>query len=125
MPRILIVDDNADSLEPLCKYLEDCEYEVDCVPNGTVALERVLHDAPDLIILDLILPQLDGCSLLEILRAYLRLKTLPVIVLSALGDSPLVERARALGVNAILLKGKATLEEIAEAVRTELHRAPH
>jgi CheY-like chemotaxis protein len=125
MPRILVVDDNADSLEALCKHLKDCEYGVDCVPNGTVALEYILHKAPDLVILDLILPQLDGCSLLEILRAYLRLKTLPVIVLTALSDSPMVERARALGVNAILMKGKATLEEIAEAVRTELHRAPH
>src|SRR5580698_4581038 len=117
MAKILIVDDNADSLEAVCKFLESAGYEVQCVPNGQRALELILHKTPDLVVLDLFMPELDGCGLLEILRSYLRLQTLPVIILTALSDSPMIDRARNLKVNAILLKGKATLEEIGEAVR--------
>jgi adenylate cyclase len=125
MAKVLIVDDDASSLEAVCKYLEQAGHTVDCVPNGREALEHILHAVPELIVLDLSMPQLDGCSLLEILRYYLRLQTLPVIVLTGLSDSPMIDRARNLKVNAILLKGKATMEEIAEAVRLELHRAPN
>ncbi len=124
MARILLVDDDAGSLEAIRKYLEHLGYTVEGVPNGRDALERILQAVPDLVILDLSMPQLDGCSLLEILRFYLRMQTLPVIVLTGLRDSPMIDRARNLKVNAILLKGKATVDEIAEAVRVELHRAP-
>jgi CheY-like chemotaxis protein len=71
------------------------------------------------------MPQMDGGGLLEILRSYLRLQSLPVVILTGLPDSPLVERARFLKVNSILVKGKATLEDIRRAVEQELPRAPH
>ena len=80
---------------------------------------------PDLVILDLFMPEMDGANFLEIIRSYLRLQALPVIIITGLPDSPMVERARHLRVNTILVKGKATLEEIGEAVRQELHRAPN
>jgi CheY-like chemotaxis protein len=123
MAHILVVDDDPSGLESLVKYLEQSGYTVEGVPNGRDALERVLHKAPDLVVVDLFMPQLDGCGLLEILRTYLKMQTLPVIVLTGMAESPMIDRARNLKVNAILLKGKATLEEIGEAVRTELHRA--
>ena len=125
MARILVVDDDASSLEVVCKHPESLGYTIDCVPNGRDALERVLHNVPDLVILDLYMPHLDGCSLLEVMRSYLRLQTMPVIILTGLTDSPMIDRARNLKVNTILVKGKATLEEIAEAVRLELHRIPN
>jgi DNA-binding response OmpR family regulator len=125
MARILVVDDDAaGSLEPVCKYLAAEGYTVDCVRNGREALEHLLRELPDLVILDLFMPHLDGGGLLEIMRSYLRLQTLPVIVLTGLTESPMIDRVRTLKVNTILLKGKATLKEIAEAVRLELHRAP-
>ncbi|HUB25008.1 MAG TPA: response regulator [Tepidisphaeraceae bacterium] len=125
MARLLVVDDDASSLEATCKYLETVGHTVECVPNGREALERILHKVPDLVILDLFMPQLDGCSLLEIMRSYLRLQSLPVVVLTGITEGPMIDRARNLKVSAILVKGKATLEEIAEAVKTEMHRIPN
>jgi CheY-like chemotaxis protein len=122
MARVLVVDDHMDSVEPMCKFLEKSGYNVDCAANGNEALEHILLVRPDLIILDLCMPQLDGCSFLEILRSYLRLQSLPVVVLTAVGEGPLLDRARRLHVNAILIKGKATFDEITETARTELHR---
>lgn len=124
MARILIVDDDRDGRDALCQYLQRTGYEVECVADGRDALAAVLARTPDLIVLDMFMPQMDGGGLLEVLRSYLRLQSLPVVILTGLPDSPLVERARFLKVNAILVKGKATLEDIGRAVQGELPRAP-
>ena len=125
MASILIVDDDADGRDALCQFLQRAGYQVECVSDGRDALAAVLARTPDLIVLDMFMPQMDGGGLLEILRSYLRLQSLPVVILTGLPDSPLVERARFLKVNAILVKGKATLEDILRAVQLELPRAPH
>jgi CheY-like chemotaxis protein len=124
MANLLLVDDDRDGRDALCQFLGKSGHRVDCVANGQEGLTAILTRPPDLIILDLFMPQMDGPSLLEVLRSYLRLQSLPVIVLTGLADSPMAERARHLRVNAILVKGKATFEDILEAVRQELGRAP-
>ena len=125
MAYLMIVEDDADSAEALCTYLRGAGHEVKCLPNGRDALSSILARIPDLIILDLFMPEMDGPSLLEVLRSYLRLASLPVVVLTGLPDSPLAERARHLKVNTILLRGKASLEDVLHAVEQELPRAPH
>jgi CheY-like chemotaxis protein len=121
MGRILVVDDDPDSVEALCKYLEkQLGYTVDSALNGREALEQIIHKTPDLVILDLCMPELDGCTLLEVLRSYLRLQSLPVVMLTGVGDNPAIERVRRLNVNSVLLKGKATFREIGEIVEHEL-----
>ena len=99
-------------------------HQVECASNGKAALGVVIGQTPDLVILDLFMPEVDGGAFLEVIRSYLRLQSLPVVVLTGLPDSPAVDRARFLKVNAILVKGKVTLDEIHTAVGQELHRAP-
>jgi CheY-like chemotaxis protein len=125
MARLLIVDDDADSRETLCRFLEKAGHIVECVGNGKKALSTVIDHPPELIILDLLMPEMDGGTFLEVTRSYLRLQALPVIILTALPDSPMVERARHLKVNTILMKAKATFDDILGAVQQELHRLPH
>src|SRR5580704_17773898 len=120
MARILVVDDDANTLEVICKYLQRCGHAVECAPNGRNAIEHILHKMPELLILDLCMPEFDGCSLLEVLRSYVRLQALPVVVLTGLSDGPLIQRARALKANSILVKGATTMEKIEEAVQLEL-----
>jgi CheY-like chemotaxis protein len=124
MAKLLVVDDEKDSRESLRRYLENEGHSVQCYGDGKQALHAILEEAPDLIILDLLMPELDGIGFLEVIRAYLRLQALPVIVLTGLPESPLVDRIRSLKVNTILVKGKVSPEEIAEAVTQELHRVP-
>lgn len=75
-----------------------------------------MAQTPDLILTDIQLPELDGPSLLEIVRSYLRMYSLPVVVLTGIEDGPLLDRIRAQKVNAILIKGKASLDDILKAV---------
>lgn len=124
MARILLVDDDVDGCEAIVKYLSRSGHQVRCLPNGKDALGAIIADTPDVVVLDLYMPEMDGAGLLEVLRSYLRLQSLPVVVLTGLGDSPMVERARHLKVNSILVKGKATFQDIQGAIEEALHRLP-
>ena len=124
MANIMIVDDAVDSCEPLAKFLERSGHAVQCVPNGREALGHVIAQLPDVVILDLLMPEMDGPSFLEVIRSYLRLQSLPVVVLTAMSESPMVNRVRNLQVNSILVKGKATFEDILRAVEEAAVRVP-
>jgi len=124
MVKVLIVDDDPDSGASLGKIMQASGHDVSTVPNGREALMSVLTSAPDVILLDLLMPEMDGPSFLEVIRSYLRLQTLPVVVLTGLVDSPMIERVQHLKVNSVLLKGKASPEDIKKAVEEAAVRAP-
>jgi len=118
--RILMVDDDKSYLEAASRYLELCGQTVESVTDGRNAMQILLAAVPDLIILDLRLPGIDGCSIVEIIRSYLRLQRLPILILSSLVGGPMVDRARELKVNDILDMGATTLERLAEIVQEQL-----
>jgi CheY-like chemotaxis protein len=124
MAKILIVDDDAFSGQPIAKYLTKAGHTTVCVPNGRDALAQVLAEVPDVIVLDLLMPEMDGPSFLEVVRSYLRLQSLPVVVLTGMADSPMADRARFLKVNSILVKGKASLADIQHAIEEAAARMP-
>ena len=115
-PNVMLVDDATEAHEPLAKFLERSGHRVTCVGSGRQALIDLIRDLPDVLVLDLLMPGMDGASLLAVIRSYLRLQSLPVIVLTALPDSPMIERVLGLGVDAVLIKGKATVEDVRSAV---------
>ena len=81
--RILVVDDDANVSEVVARYLRREGFEVEIVADGRVAVDRALADPPDLVVLDLMLPGLDG---LEVCRRLRALAPVPVIMLTARGD---------------------------------------
>src|SRR3954468_502370 len=124
MAKILIVDDSDDARETLAVFLRTKGHTATSVPNGREALAQVLADLPDVILLDLLMPEMDGPSFLEVVRSYLRIQSLPVVVLPGLADRPMIERARSLKVNSILVKGKATPDDVQKAIEEALVRYP-
>ena len=124
MAKILVVDDDEDTRETQAVLLRDAGHTVVCVPNGREALAQVLSDVPDVVLLDLVMPEMDGPSFLEVVRSYLRIQSLPVVVLTALAESPMIDRARALKVNSVLVKGKAMPADVARAIEEALARYP-
>jgi two-component system, OmpR family, response regulator CpxR len=81
--RLLIVDDDVELCSLLKEFLERENFDVDCVHNGQAALEAVQPGAYDLVILDVMLPGLDGFEILKRLRSTNRV---PVIMLTARGE---------------------------------------
>jgi CheY-like chemotaxis protein len=116
MSRILIVDDNCDAGEGLAKVFQVAGHEATCVPNGREALAHVLHQPPDAVLLDLVMPEMDGPSFLQVVRHYLRMDSLPVVVLTGFTENPKIERALHLKVSSVLTKGKASPAEILKAL---------
>jgi signal transduction histidine kinase len=80
--RVLVADDNADMRQYLARLLAE-HYNVLVVPDGRAALAAARERIPDLILSDIMMPQLDGIGLLHELRADERLRTIPIILLSA------------------------------------------
>jgi DNA-binding response OmpR family regulator len=83
MGRILLVDDDRTVAEVVVRYLQLGGFEVEWVADGRTALDRALADPPDLMVLDLMLPHLDG---LEVCRRVRALNPVPVIMLTARSD---------------------------------------
>ena len=100
--RVLIADDNPDILILLRTNLRAAGYESIEAGNGQIALEQIEQEKPDIVLLDLMMPVLDGWGVLEALQG--RSDAPPVIVVSASDSSANVERARELGVAAYVTK---------------------
>jgi DNA-binding response OmpR family regulator len=86
MKRALVVEDDPDIVELVDHYLKGDGFEVEGVRDGREALERLRTRRPDLVILDLQLPGMDGLALCAEMRRDERTRTLPVIMLTARGD---------------------------------------
>ena len=81
--RVLVVDDDPTVSDVVARYLNHAGYAVGVVADGKVALDKAIADPPDLVILDLMLPGMDGLEVFTQLRAH---APIPVIMLTALGD---------------------------------------
>lgn len=107
----------------LKEKLEQEKFTVELAVDGEIALERVEPLAPDLIILDLILPKKDGFEVLKELKANPKLKTIPVVVLSNLGQDEEIKRALSLGAADYMVKAQHPINEVIEKVKRHLLKA--
>ena len=81
--KILIVEDERDIAELLRYNLQEAGFETDYVRNGTDALHRAVEEPPDLILLDLMLPEVDGTIVCRLLKNDPRTKNIPVVMVTA------------------------------------------
>jgi sigma-B regulation protein RsbU (phosphoserine phosphatase) len=102
--RILIVDDEPLIIDYLEQELEDLDCSTISARNGQEALERVADGAPDVILLDIMMPEMDGFQMLEHLKASRTWRDIPVIVISALDDMDSVVRGLQMGAEDYLSK---------------------
>src|SRR5690606_1890896 len=102
--RILIVEDEANIVESLNFILSRAGFEVDAVADGTKALDRVRRESFAAIILDVMLPGMNGFDVLRAIRADGALAALPVIVLTAKGQVNDRKMAEAIGASAFITK---------------------
>ncbi|HXF58424.1 MAG TPA: response regulator [Candidatus Saccharimonadales bacterium] len=81
--RVLVVDDEADLIRILQFGLEAIGYQVETASDGQEALKKAREQKPDIILLDLMLPKLDGYKVCRLLKFDERYKNIPIIILSA------------------------------------------
>ncbi len=119
MKKVLVVDDSIIILRIYRHILEKQGYQVITANNGREALEKLQAEVVDLVVTDLMMPEMDGMSLLETIRASDNLRHIPVIMVTANGQVHNEERANRLGVNGFLTKPTSSWDLI-EAVSGQL-----
>jgi signal transduction histidine kinase len=119
--RLLVADDNADMREYLKRLLSP-HWDVELVSNGRAALAAALLSTPDLVLSDVMMPELDGVALLAALRADARTHTVPVILISARAGEEARLAGLETGADDYLVKPFAA-REVVTRVRTHLEMA--
>ena len=115
---ILVVEDTPIVREPLARLLRTEGYEVLCASNGIEALVALKGRPIDLVLLDVMMPKMNGVAFVEGMRANDRWKRMPVIALTGVMDSTWLARLRELGVDTILPKGRFTFD----GLMNDIHR---
>ena len=118
-PRILVVDDDLFVRKPLESVLEQGGFEAMTAANGTECLDRLEHERPDLILLDVIMPGPDGFEVCRAIKGEARYAEIPVILMSARATQSDQQRGFDLGATGFVRK-PYTPDELLRQVRKVL-----
>ena len=120
--KILIIEDDKFLRDLMSQKLTKEGFSVKEALDGEEGLKMALEEPPDLVLLDLILPRVDGFGVLERIKKEPKLSHLPVLILSNLGQKEDVGRALSMGAEDFLIKSNFTLGEIVEKIKTILKK---
>ena len=118
---ILVVEDESFLSKVLAERLEDEGFgHIDVAGNGEEALAMIKNHNPNIVLLDMILPKMNGFEVLEVLQADSKLKKIPVLVLSNLGQDQDIEQAKKLGARDYIVKSNFSLQKVVEKIMSIL-----
>jgi DNA-binding response OmpR family regulator len=120
MSTILVAEDNADTRRPLVHLLKMAGYQVVTACNAFEAMAAANQSEPDLMLLDVSMPPIDGLTLLSRLRETPQGAQVPVILVTGLSDDLTHKRAEELGVKEYLVKSQFTPEDLLAKIREHL-----
>lgn len=120
MSKILLVEDDKFLRELMVRKLKNEDFEVVEAVDGEEALKIMEKEKPDLVLLDLILPNIDGFEVLKRMKEKTHLTKVPVIILSNLGQKDEIEKGLGLGAVDFLVKAQFTPQEIITKVKEHL-----
>ena len=110
--KILIIEDDRSLARLYQIKLEKSGYEIQVAYDGEEGFEQITSYQPDIILLDIIIPKIDGFEVLRRLKADASLKSIPVILLTNLGQEEDMAKGKALGANDYLIKANFTPAEV-------------
>ena len=116
--KIFIIEDEKSLQEALAARLKKDGFETEAAFDGAEALEKLKTLTPDVILLDIILPKMDGFAVLEKIKEDIRIKDIPVIVLSNLGQDTDIKRALDMGAADYFVKAQHSIAEILKLIKT-------
>jgi len=121
--NILLIEDEAALQKTIGEVLQKEGYNMLSAMDGEEGIKIAREKKPDLILLDLILPKKDGFGVLSSLKSSSETKSIPIIVLTNLGEMENIDRAVELGATTYLVKSDYSLKEIVEKIKTALSSA--
>ena len=122
LKKIFIVEDDEFLRSLTVKRLEKENYSISVAADGESALKHLETDHPDLVLLDLLLPGVDGFQVLEKMHGNSSLAQILVVVFSNLGQREDIERAKGLGATDFLIKANFTLDDVVAKVNGYMNK---
>ncbi len=120
MSKIIIVEDDTFLQGLASQKLSKEGFQVVAISDGNQAYETIVKEKPNLVLLDLMMPGVDGFQVLEKMNADSTVKGIPVIVFSNLSEDKDINRAKELGATEFMVKSNFTLDELVEKVKSVL-----
>lgn len=102
--KILLIEDEVNIALMIRKFLESEGFEVFVENNGVAGVERAFSEKPDLILLDLVLPKMNGFLVCETLKSDGKTRNIPILVISAKAEEHDIKRAKELGADDYIVK---------------------
>lgn len=124
MSRILIVDDNLDAARALMRLVQRTGHDAECAADGVTALTAVRTHPPDLVILDVMMPGMDGLEVLDRIKGNDETAGVPIVMFSAVRDEKAIELARRRGAADFWLKGSFEFNELGPRIGALLNSSP-
>jgi len=118
--KIIIIEDEQILLNLLKERLTEEGYEVITAIDGQEGLEKIKQKKPDLILLDIVMPKMDGFEVMEALNKDENLAKIPVIIISNSGQPVELDRAKKLGAKDWLIKTEFDAKEVVNKVNKQL-----
>ena len=122
--QVLLVEDSKAIQQMYRNKLMIEQYAVVTADNGMEAIRALSLSKPDIILLDLMMPIMDGYKVLQVVKTDQKLKDIPVLVFSAKGQSDEIERALSLGAAGYIVKSITKPNEVVEKIRATLSQKP-
>ena len=104
MKKILVADDKREVVELVTATLGGEDYQIICALDGREAIEKIGKEKPDLVLLDIVMPKMDGLEVLSQLKKDPVLKEIPIIMLTAKGQKSDQEKGKELGATGYIIK---------------------
>jgi DNA-binding response OmpR family regulator len=108
--KILLIDDEADFAEMIKLRLEAGGFQIDVASDGATGIEKAIQGQPHLILLDIMMPGMDGFAVLRRMRKESAIRNIPIVMLTARGEFKSITEAQAIGAADYLIKPVETTE---------------
>lgn len=112
MKKVLIIEDDAFLLDLEAAKIRKSNYDVIVAQTGTDGMKKIFEQGIDIIVLDILLPDLDGFEILKKIKEDENIKKIPVIVFSNLSENKDIDKAMKLGATKFMTKSNFSLEEL-------------
>lgn len=116
--KVLLVEDDSFIASSILAALEQGGFDTVLAPNGEQALASLAERIPDIVLLDLILPQMSGFDILKHIKEDPKTRQVPVVIFSNLGSPEDIEKGMSLGAKTYLVKAMLTPTEVVEKVKS-------
>ena len=120
MKNILLIEDDLFLIDIYRKKLEESGFSVDVASDGDEGLKKLKEKKPDILLLDIVLPNFDGWEIIRKVKKEKQFKDLKIIILSNLGQKAEVEKGLDLGAVKYLIKAHYTPTEVVEEIKKTL-----